>query len=325
MHNWKPERFDRYKTLFPETPAIHIDDHLDKSELFRSRWVVGTKGTAQTIKHLTHNTSIVFVRGYLGNYMPGNLIKPVKTLSRLGFDCFILKNKAGVNVKRNVSLLIKQLAKRDTKEQLIFCGHSKGGMECLSLLAQHKAIASRCAGVALSQTPSGPSPVLESVLQKEHRLQNYSRYRYLSESVQRLMLFCLRAQSGGYDLTSDNWPLLVDSVSNRKWPFPVLQTASWSIKPTAWLDSFHGRLSEISPDRAHDGQFYLDDLIWPKFSHILLPEVDHAQPAIGGSGFDSSRYWVVVLSVLADMIENHSKAHIEKFDNNSQQKSSNYS
>ena len=117
------------------------------------------------------------------------------------------------------------------------------------------------------------------------------------------MLSFVRARTGGYDLTSETWPSLVQDIANSEWPFPVLQTASWSIKPTAWLDSFHARLSEIFPGQAHDGQFYLNDLIWPKFAHILLPEVDHAQPAMGGAGFDCSRYWLTTLSVLADMIE----------------------
>ena len=112
---------------------------------------------------------------------------------------------------------------------------------------------------------------------------------------------CLRSsvrRSGGRELTSDLWPALVGRVDRIRWPFPVLQTASWSSQPTAWLDSFHERLGEIGPGRAHDGQFFLDDLIWPGLPHVLLPHVDHAQPAVGGHGFDPARYWLAVLSVV---------------------------
>ena len=307
MRNWSPEGFDRYRELFPVTPLISVDDDLDKSEVFRSKWTIGVEAATSNIEKLTSDTSIVFIRGYLGNYMPGNLIQPVRTLKQLGFDSFILQNKSGDNVSNNVAMLADQLAKRETKKRLLFCGHSKGGMECLWLLAKHETVASRCIGVALSQTPSGASMVMESILHKRHRECRYSSYRHVSETAQGMMLSLLNARPGGYDLTSDIWPRLVDGVANREWSFPVLQTASWSIQPTAWLDSFHTRLGEIFPGRAHDGQFYLDDLIWPRFAHVLLPEIDHAQPAMGGSGFDCSRYWLTLLSVLTDMIEHQSR------------------
>jgi len=289
--------------MFPQTPAINIDEDLDKSMAFCANWESGYEHSVEKIESLVSETTVVFVRGYLGNHMPGNLRKPVSALRKLGFDSFILKNKSGGTVKANVRMLAEQLAKRETKQRLILCGHSKGGMECLWLLASNEEIAEKCCGVALSQTPAGPSLVMESILQGKHRDSNYSIYRNMSESVQRLMLTLLRARSGGYDLTSDSWPSLVAGVSGKHLPIPVLQTASWSTRPTVWLDSFHARLAEISPSRAHDGQFYLDDMIWPGLAHILLPHLDHAQPVVGGLGFDCARYWVTVLAVLAEMIE----------------------
>lgn len=62
-----------------------------------------------------------------------------------------------------------------------------------------------------------------------------------------------------------------------------------------WLDSFHERLGEIRPGVAHDGQFYLDDLVWPGLPHVLLPHLDHAQPVMDGFGFDSRRYWLALV------------------------------
>ena len=82
--------------------------------------------------------------------------------------------------------------------------------------------------------------------------------------------------------------------------YPVWQTASWSSQPTTWLDSFHERLGEIRPGCAHDGQFFLEDLIWPGLPHVLLSHVDHAQPAMGGFGFDHVRYWKVVLTLFCE-------------------------
>ena len=116
MRSWTPEGFGQYRELFPETPAICIDDDLDKSEVFCSKWALGVEGAASNIKKFFSDTSIVFVRGYLGNYMPGNLIRPVRALRQLGFDSYILRNRAGVDVRSNVSALADQLMKRDTQK-----------------------------------------------------------------------------------------------------------------------------------------------------------------------------------------------------------------
>jgi hypothetical protein len=80
--------------------------------------------------------------------------------------------------------------------------------------------------------------------------------------------------------------------------YRVLQTASWSATPTTWLDSFHQRLGEIAPGVAHDGQFFLHELVWPALPNVLLPRVDHAQPAMGGHGFDHARYWAAMISLI---------------------------
>jgi hypothetical protein len=123
--------------------------------------------------------------------------------------------------------------------------------------------------------------------------------------MQHAALAILDARPGGRELTSAVWPRIVDRIAGRRWPFPVVQTASWSTVPTAWLDSFHERLGAIGPGRAHDGQFFLDDLIWPDLPHVLLPRVDHAQPAVGGYGFDPSRYWLAILSLVLDPTTRH--------------------
>jgi pimeloyl-ACP methyl ester carboxylesterase len=201
-------------------------------------------------------------------------------------------------VSDNVASLARQLDRRPLRDRIVCCGHSRGGLECLTLLVRHPRFAARCAGVALSQTPHGPSFVMESVLQGRHREHRFSLRRRASEATGRAALTLIGARRGGHELTSDAWPALVGDVEHVRWPFRVLQTASWSSRPTAWLDSFHGRLGEIAPLRAHDGQFFLEDLVWPGLPHVLLPHLDHAQPAVGGLGFDHARYWLTTLMVV---------------------------
>lgn len=296
--DWTPLGFDRYRELSPRTPQLAPGLGRPWTERFAQEWHAGETSAARI--HLcarASRTTIVFVRGYLGHYMPGNLAAACVAMRRLGFDTFIGRNHAGGTVEGNVAALAKHFAARGTRERIVFCGHSRGGVECLTLLARFPALAERCDGVALSQTPHGPSRVLESVLLGRHRESIGGRGR-AAEIVQRGGIALLRARPGGYELTSEVWPMLVAPVETVAWPFRVLQTASWSSHPTAWLDSFHRRLGQIGPGRAHDGQFFLEDLIWPALPHVLLPDMDHAQPALGGRGFDPARYWVAILTVL---------------------------
>jgi hypothetical protein len=301
---WTPEGFERYLELFPQTPPLDraanpvLDP--DWSVRFADVWRRGTCAVERSLRPRAAMTTVVFARGYLGNYMPHNLVAPCAALRRIGFDAFIASNRAGGTVAGNVTALAGQLGKRPTRERLVFCGHSRGGLECLAMLAGDASLAGRCDGVVLSQTPHGPSFVIESVLQGRHRERSYTARRRAAEIAQHTALALIGATRGGHELTSDVWPTIVERVDRVCWPFPVVQTASWSSRPTAWLDSFHERLGEIGPGRAHDGQFFLNDLIWPGLPHVLLPQVDHAQPAVGGYGFDPVRYWLAALSLVLE-------------------------
>ncbi len=303
-HHWTPDGFERYRELFPQTPPLELgsDQSPDDgwSVRFADAWRSGMADIESSLRSRAATTTVVFVRGYLGHYMPGNLVAPCAALRRIGFDAFIAGNRSGGTVTGNVAALAGQLAARSTRERLVFCGHSRGGIECLIVLANDASIATRCDGVVLSQTPHGPSFVIESVLQGRHRERSYTTRRRATEMAQHAALALIGATRGGHELTSDLWPTIVERVDRIRWPFPVLQTASWSSEPTTWLDSFHERLGEIGPGRAHDGQFFLNDLIWPGLPHVLLPQVDHAQPAVGGHGFDPARYWLTVLSLVLE-------------------------
>ncbi len=295
---WTPDGFDRYRGLYPQTPSLAPEPDRVWTKQFARVWREGNAGAGDKLRSRSARTTIVFVRGYLGHYMPGNLLAAHAAVRRLGFDAFIARNRAGGTVATNVAALAHQLAVRGTRKRLVFCGHSRGGLECMTLLASEPELAARCDGVALSQTPHGSSRVIESVLLGRHHETPRRAGRRVAEVMQHAALVLLAARRGGYELTSDVWPALVGRVEGVAWPFPVLQTASWSSRPTAWLDSFHKRLGEISPGHAHDGQFFLNDLIWPRLPHLLLPDLDHAQPAVGGYGFDHARYWLAVLAVL---------------------------
>lgn len=302
---WSPAGFDEYLVRFPETPALTPEPGPELTARFVERWqeAPGAEEYAawgDRLGTLKSSASVIFARGYLGNYMFGNLQKPRRALERAGVPALIVKSPARGKVSENADGLARFVAERVSTPRFVMCGHSRGGLESLMMLARHPELAKRCDGVLLSQTSRGPSAVLGSMLLAEHRESLAGAHRRFAEAIQRASLRCIGAARGGLELTGDGLREVLKEIDAAPVTCPVFQTASWSVQPTAWLDSFHERLGEIAPGCAHDGQFFLQDQIWPKLPHVLLPRVDHAQPAMGGFGFDHVRYWFVMLSLLQE-------------------------
>ncbi|MDP2311605.1 MAG: hypothetical protein Q8P41_01770 [Pseudomonadota bacterium] len=290
---WTPSAFADYARRYPGTPPLPGVSH-DLGAAFADAWRWPDDELDARVVAGTLGVRVAFVRGFLGNWMPGNLLGPIRALRALGIAATLAPTDSGATVATNANILTTSL-RGDTP--LLLCGHSKGGLECLRVA--DTATDLHVVGVLLSQTPRGPSAVLESLLLLRHQESLRRPHRRAAEALQRAGLGLAQARAGGEQLTAD--PLaavlaVLDAAAPR--PFPVWQTASWSSRPTAWLDSFHERLGEIRPGCAHDGQFYLEDLVWPGLPHLLLPHLDHAQPAMGGFGFDHARYWKVLIALL---------------------------
>lgn len=301
---WRPEGFEGYRALFSATPALALPD-LAVTRAFIARWHAIAHDPIGALRATVREPfSVVLVRGYLGRYMAGNFVSALRAVRAAGLTAFIADGRTGGTVAENARLISRQLDRHlehpaHQRHRLIFAGHSKGGLEALRVLTDRPDLAARTHTVVMSQTPRGPSRVLESVLLGRHAGSLGSRRRW-AERAQRLGLFALFARRGGLDLTRPRLDDVLASIAQAARPFRVLQTASWSSRPTTWLDSFHERLSEIHPGWAHDGQFYLQDLLWPGVDHVLLPHLDHAQPVMDGFGFDSARYWVTALALALD-------------------------
>lgn len=295
---WTPRGFGEFQRLYPDTPAIHVPDAAPTVDFAHAWGDWSPAELDEILRRRARTLRVVMVRGFLGNLMPGNLVAPVKALRELGIDAVLLRNKAGATVDDNADLLARQL--KATDDPLLFCGHSKGGLECLRAIDRHPVLQQRVVGVLLSQTPRGPSAVLESLLLKKHQDSLQGSGRVWAEAAQRFGLFAIGAHRGGRELTAAAMSELCMQIDAQVRDYRIWQTASWSDTPTTWLDSFHERLGEIRPGCAHDGQFWLEDLVWPGIPHLLLPRVDHAQPVMGGHGFDHVRYWKLVLALFLE-------------------------
>ncbi len=288
---WHPAGFQDYKHYFPTTPELNISADRILNQRFIDTWDRSSQEIQDDLRSWSGETTIVFVRGFLGSFMPGNLVKPCRRMQDLGFDAIIARTDSGGSSLKNAVKIRKQLLSRSNRRHILFCGHSRGALECLWALKDSPDLSTRCQGVIMSQTAYGPSAIIDSMLFGMHSGEDQTIGRKLKDKIQALGLFIVGASTGGKELGSAKWSSLTSQVDSMEWPFSVIQCASWSTRPTTWLDSWHERLGEICPGRAHDGQFYLDDLIWPKIPHVLLPQIDHAQPAVGGYGFDPVKYW----------------------------------
>lgn len=291
---WTPGDFDEFRERWPRTPDFERPD-LGTTDRFEALWGEGEAALDARLATAVGGARVVFVRGFLGNLMPGNLVAPVEALRALGIDAVLAPTHTTDTIGANADRLRAAVG---GDAPLLLVGHSKGGLECLTLADRNPEVAARVRGVILSQTPRGPSAVLESLLDRSHE-ESLGTKRWIEEWSQRLGLYAVRAQRGGRELTSGLSAVIagIDAIDRD---YPVWQTASWSSRPTTWLDSFHERLGEIRPGCAHDGQFFVEDLIWPGLPHVLLAHVDHAQPAMGGFGFDHVRYWKVVLTLFCE-------------------------
>ena len=295
---WSPRGFDAFRARFPKTPALLLPARAT-SERFITRWeALADRGARRAALWERRDAIVVLVRGFLGRYMPGNFVSAWRALGRAGIDALIAPTRPGGTVADNVRRLARAVDRLPRDRGLVFAGHSKGGIEALALMIARPDLAARTRRRLMSQTPHGASRVLESVLLGWHE-DTLGPRRKLAEAAQRAGLAVLGAGRAGRELTGERLPAILAPLDRAlaTLPFPIVQTASWSSRPTTWLDSFHERLGEIAPGVAHDGQFLLADLIWPApIEHVLLPHLDHAQPVMDGFGFDSARYWETLVA-----------------------------
>lgn len=298
MEQWKPSDPFSYCDFYSKTPPLPSVFNENRQLDFVGAWNSSNKFNGFN----SVGIEIVFVRGLFGRLMINHFRTPLKELSALGFKASIVKNYISGSTPKETPQLRQHIkSKCSSSNRLIFLAHSKGGLDTLSLLAEDEALRNRTAGVVLVQTPRGPSPVIESILQKKHR-GSAGRRELLKEMVFAQAMKAFRLDEGCLSLTHPSIVSILSKIDAIEFKFPVLAVSSWSLTPTSWLDSFHLRLGQIRDLSAHDGQFYIEDQLWPQFQNILLREVDHAQPVVGGLGFDHGNLWKSLLLMLVRSI-----------------------
>lgn len=243
----------------------------------------------------------VFVRGLFGSWIPRHLAVPLARLRASGRSAFIAHTRANGTIATNAAMLRADVEARVPKGRILFLCHSKGGLDALAMLEHAPDLRTRTAGIAMCQTPRAGCVVLESVLLGMHGDSARPMQR-AQENVAAAAIRMAGAREACIELTSPRLQqraLELDAIAAK---LPLVSVASWSSEPTAWLDSQHARLAAVRPRCAHDGVFYLEDLIWLRGRQVLLPRIDHAQMCVGGGGFDHGRFWLAVSNLFGQSI-----------------------
>lgn len=241
----------------------------------------------------------VLVRGIFGNLMPGNLSAVLRHFRRSGMRVVRPRGYVVGTVESSAARLSRDLQPllRGTDEIVWLC-QSRGGLDALWAIGHYAELRVRTAGVVLVQTPSAASAVMQSVLSGRNSATLTSIRTRVAEKLQKVLFSLPAWRPGCEQLMPPGIETCVSALQQIEYPFPLISVATWSIEPTSWVDSYHRRLAEIRPGCAHDGQFYLEDQLWPTAEQLVLGRIDHAQSVMGGKGFDPVRFWTALAAML---------------------------
>jgi hypothetical protein len=238
------------------------------------------------------------VRGLFGAWIPGHFRAPLQRLRDAGWDARIASTAPGGTIAANAGRLAHQIAALAAAgRRTLVLAHSKGGLEVLAALAGRPGLARTVAGFAGVQMPRAGAPYLESVFGGLHHATRRGADAW-RERRDAAVLTLAGARRACAELETTQIAALAARFDAIDWRFPWLTVASRSVRPTPTLELKHARLDRIRPGAPHDGVFYRDDQVWPGRPCWQLDGVDHAQPSVGGGGFDHGAFWCEALQRL---------------------------
>ena len=245
-----------------------------------------------TVECENQHLGIVLVRGLFGAWLPRHFATPLCALRTAGWAAWIAPSSGTGNFTVNAALLADFLTQGSLAQRsLILLCHSKGGLDALTMLASHPKIGGRIAALVFCQTPRGGCPLLEDCF--------YSDPAQIKDQCLGAMLTVVRARSACVELTGSVMQACLPQLESALPSAPLLSLASWSSTPRFGIESQHSRMAKHAPNKLHDGLFFVEDQLWHQGEQILLSEVDHSQPALGGHGFRHDWLWTTLARLAA--------------------------
>lgn len=280
---WTPSGFDEILQHYPKTDWPPIAEPLDLSAEFRNAW------DAEIPARPDAETAIVLTPGLFAEWLPTCFRAARREFSRAGHRVRISHVRSSRGVFDQTEILISEIRSwLSTNERFIWCGHSKGCFELLRALELDPSLRERCIAAIVVQPPVGISHVLKSLQAEDAAFGQRLTNRVLNTRA---------FHNGVRDISVSRDPALTNWLTEFRPGVPTVCVVSWSVEPSSWIDSWHRTLSRACPGIAHDGQFLTTDQLLPETPVIMLPRIDHAQPVLGGRGFDPGRFWRTLAGV----------------------------
>lgn len=286
---WTPQGFERYAAYYPRTAWPPVAEAYDLTRDFIARWQAGDGHAASRVR------TVAITPGLFSEFLPHALAPAVRALTAAGFRVVRPRARSRYGVREQAARIAQALiAALEPGERFVWCGHSKGAIDLLYALETTPSLREACVAAAVVQPAVGLSRVVD-------------RWQYaprsLSERVGRALLASSAVRGGVREISRTRDPVVGEWLARFEPVVPTVCAVSWSIRPTSWVDSYHRTLNEIAPGYAHDGQFLLVDQRLAGASLVCLPEIDHAQPVLGGYGFDAGRFWRTLVEVALSWAE----------------------
>lgn len=230
-----------------------------------------------------HIRTVVITPGLFSEFLPRCLAPAVRAIAAAGYRVIRTRARSRYGVRAHAALIAAELgAVLQSGERFLWCGHSKGAVDLLYALETNPGLREACEGAVVVQAAIGRSRVIDRWEQAP---------RNLDERLRRWVVSHRLVHDGVRDISRARDPLITEWLGTFVPVVPTLCVVSWSIHPTSWVDSYHRTLNQEAPGVAHDGQFLLQDQLLPDTPVVCLPHIDHAQPVLGGRGFDVGRFW----------------------------------
>lgn len=230
-----------------------------------------------------NNFAYLFVPGLFTEHYPGYMTENVRRMKERGCtDVSMAKIDTDAGVHTNAAVLKAEIEKleRDTGKKVVLLGHSKGGVDAGAALQLYPELRSKVQAFIALQAPFGGTPIASDIGENAH----------LSALMGGFITQVFRGDRAALDDLSyrSRRALLGDRVTFTQ-DVPTFSFASTSKDPRSLtaLGALYGR-ERYGKDG--DGLVLFEDAIIPgSRGIILLEDLDHAGPAMGGTALSKFR------------------------------------
>lgn len=240
----------------------------------------------------------IFVGGLWSNYASSLYFRSSqKRMEQIGlsFTRAVLNTSAGVDQNAgSLKKLLEEKILQHASRKIIFIGHSKGGLDTLSMLLKYPHLQKHVEGLITMQSPLGGSPLANDFLSSSSLLRN-------------IVATLFNAQEGNAlkDLTYEERRQFYQCYPLTQLDVPMLNFAtSCDANDLTLLTELYNYMADHY-SHLNDGMVLKDDAIIPGYPFVHLEGVTHLGPVFGriaGSKYLPGDITISLLKILLEDI-----------------------